>query len=362
MAEEIKFDHYLNCCVGKPGYVYNFNTQSLVNFEENLKFKGDIPLTAYIDFETTAPIDECLDPESKKMFVVPYVIVFAFYPELDINRAITERSFGHSKHSLTSLTYLTIDQLQSKDNKTLLQLRDCALNVAEMFSTEIKFAGDCLIKWFNKKFESKNLELSNDVKRKYEIENPIDWIEGRCCICKFPLRINPTNFNATTKQMFYADFVTFKEHKFLKNIFSERELPSTDSLKNMKQYHKYFEKCLVISVYLQKLLEKLAIEKNRVEVLTKQFLMQHRYFSKTWLILTEKQKTQVLKITVSGKGVIPCEKIDAIDALQKEPEDGIFFSKEEFFSTLKGQAVNDDDDDYENSKKLFYFIKNAKFP
>ena len=142
----------------------------------------------------------------------------------------------------------------------MLQLRDCALNVAkkknklavaEMFSTEIKFAGDCLIKWFNKKFKSKNLELSNDVKRKYEIENPIDWIRGRCCICKFPHKINPTNFNATAEEMSYADFVIFKEHKFLRNIFSERELSSTDSLKNMEQHHKCFEKFLKISVYLQ---------------------------------------------------------------------------------------------------------------
>ena len=103
-----------------------------------------------------------------------------------------------------------------------------------MCSTETKFAGDCLIKCFNKKFKSKNLELSNDVKRKYEIEHPIDSIEGRRCICKFPLKINPTNFNATTEQMSYANFVIFKEHKFLKNIFSERELSSTDSLKNME--------------------------------------------------------------------------------------------------------------------------------
>ena len=45
-------------------------------------------------------------------------------------------------------------------------------------------------------------------------------------------------------------------------------------------------------------------------------------------MLTEKQKNQVLKKIVSGKGIIPYEKIDAINALQKEPEeaeDGIFF-------------------------------------
>ena len=154
----------------------------MVTFDENLKFKGDISLTAYIDVETTAPTDECLDPESKKMFVVSYVIIFAFHPELDNDSVIIERSFGHSEH---------------------------------------------------------------------EIENPTDWIGGRCCICKFPLKINPTNFNATAEQMSYADFVIFKEHKFLRNIFSERELSSTDSLKNMEQHHKYFEKFLKISVYLQ---------------------------------------------------------------------------------------------------------------
>ena len=42
-------------------YVYNFNTQNLLTFGEILKNNGDIPLIAYIDFETT-PTDECLDP------------------------------------------------------------------------------------------------------------------------------------------------------------------------------------------------------------------------------------------------------------------------------------------------------------
>ena len=33
-----------------------------------------------------------------------------------------------------------------------------------MFTTELKFAGDCLLKWFNKKYKSKNLELRNEKK------------------------------------------------------------------------------------------------------------------------------------------------------------------------------------------------------
>ena len=154
-ARKDKFDRHFENCTGQPGYVYNFNTQNVLRFEENLKYKEDIPLVAYIDFETTAPTDECLNPESRKMFAVSYVILFAFDPDLDIDCAITERSFVNSREKLTSLNYLTREQLNFKDNKTLLQLRDCVLAVvdkknkiaiSETFSTELKFTADSLLK------------------------------------------------------------------------------------------------------------------------------------------------------------------------------------------------------------------------
>ena len=94
----------------------------------------------------------------------------------------------------------------------LLQLRDCLLAVAvknskiaisEIFTTELKFAADYLLKWFNKKFKSNNLELSNDIKRKYENEHLTDCPQDRCCICTFPLEINPTSHDANEKTMSY---------------------------------------------------------------------------------------------------------------------------------------------------------------
>ena len=91
-----KFDYHFENCTGRPGYVYNFNIRNLLTLEENLKYKGNVPLIAYIDFETTVQTDECLDPENRKMFALSYVIIFAFHSELDINRVIIERSFGHS--------------------------------------------------------------------------------------------------------------------------------------------------------------------------------------------------------------------------------------------------------------------------
>ena len=66
-------------------------------------------------------------------------------------------------------------------------------------------------------------------------------------------------------------------------------------------------------------------EKNNTKLLVKQFLMQHQFFSKTWLTLSQSQKTELMKIIVSGKVVIPYEKIDSNNALQKRLENGFFF-------------------------------------
>ena len=120
-ARKYKFDRHFENCTGQPGYVYNSNTQHLLTFQENLKYKGNVPLVvAYIDFETTAQTDECLDSVNRKTFAVSYVIIFPFHPELDSNRVIIERTFGHSCERLTSLSYLTREQLKFKYNKTLL--------------------------------------------------------------------------------------------------------------------------------------------------------------------------------------------------------------------------------------------------
>ena len=155
------WERHLQNCTGRPGFVYNFNTRSLLTFEENLKCKCDVPLTAYIDFETTTPTDDCPDPENSKIYAVSYVIIFAFHPDLQLNCVIVERSFGHSREQLCSINYLTCEQLKFKNLTMLKKLRVYALTVStktkkiaisEMFTTELKFAVDCLIRWFSAKY------------------------------------------------------------------------------------------------------------------------------------------------------------------------------------------------------------------
>ena len=106
---------------------------------------------------------------------------------------------------------------------------------------------------------------------------------------------------------------------------------------------------------LGKLAETLsADEKRAIQKSTVQFLTTHSYFSKVWKELSSDQKNKVLEIVIGDKGIIPCEKIESIDSLQITPEDGIFFSKDEFFSTLKGKMV--DEESYEKSKKLWVLL------
>ena len=60
----------------------------------------------YFDSETTTQTDNIFDPEQKKMFVVSYVLIVAFHPELNLNRIIIHRSYLHSLEELTTINYL----------------------------------------------------------------------------------------------------------------------------------------------------------------------------------------------------------------------------------------------------------------
>ena len=83
-------------------------------------------------------------------------------------------------------------------------------------STEIKFATDCVLRWYHDKYN--NLELSIESKNKFERENPIDWENGECVLCRFPLEANPTH--PQNDKMSYGDFVVKKRaHVFKKYLF-----------------------------------------------------------------------------------------------------------------------------------------------
>ena len=207
-------------------------------------------MTAYADFETITPTDDYLDPENRQMFAVSYAIIFAFHPDLNLERAIIERSFGHSLEDLISINYLTAEQQQLINRKTVLQLRDAAINVSRrkskiaillMFNVELKFAGDILLKWFNAKIKSKYIEFDPFMKLNYQRQIPIDWQEGKCVICRFPLSIEPKGLRFQESDMSYIDFTIRKEHAFLRNIYDVEDLKKSKNIATIESYQKAFE-------------------------------------------------------------------------------------------------------------------------
>ena len=154
VAEPRQKRHMENCS-GKPGVVYNFNNQCLTSYQDNFHFKGNVPFVVYFDFETTIPADNCLDPEQKKMLVVSYVMIVAFYPALKLDRIIIYRSFAHSIKQLTTLDYFPRKQITFiepylinllKDMAFEVSKRKCKNSVGQMFSIESALVKKTLLK------------------------------------------------------------------------------------------------------------------------------------------------------------------------------------------------------------------------
>ena len=250
-----KFQNHLKKCAGKPGIIYNFTNQSLISYEDNFKMKGDLPFSMYFDFETTAPTDNCVDPEQQKMFVVSYVIIVAFHLHLQLDTIIVNRSFAHSLEQLASITYFSREQIGFTEQYLLNMMRDYAKLVAkrksknslgEMFSVEVALLKKTLLKWFNTKYKREFLVVSPAKKLKYEIEHKIDMKKTKCNICQFPLKLEITEYD--NQQMTYGDYIVHFEYKFLRNILEEDDL--VGQIKNLESYFDFFKNYINVCIGL----------------------------------------------------------------------------------------------------------------
>ena len=124
---------------GVPGIIYNFNNKNLITFEDNSKSKGDIsmekgdisplgdiPMDIYFDFYMDiyfASTEYCFDSEQKIIFVMSYVLIVAFHPNLILRKIIVQRRYGHTLQQLTTLDYLITDQMKFINAKLATQLK-----------------------------------------------------------------------------------------------------------------------------------------------------------------------------------------------------------------------------------------------
>ena len=105
---------------------------------------------------------------------------------------------------LTTIDYLTEEQMGFVDVIVVKQLKDAAEHVsqrkrkkslAQMFSMELCLIKHIIMSWFNRKIKLQHLQIHILTKNKYEKKNLINWMEDKCCLCKFPLKVDSTNHN-----------------------------------------------------------------------------------------------------------------------------------------------------------------------
>ena len=86
--------------------------------------------------------------QNKKMFLVSYVLIVTFYSKINLKKIIIQKRFGHLLKELTTINYLTEDQIKLIDIQILNQLKDIAIDVskrkckntvAQMFCIESAF-------------------------------------------------------------------------------------------------------------------------------------------------------------------------------------------------------------------------------
>ena len=123
-----------------------------------------------------------------------------------------------------------------------------------MLCIEIELVKKTLLSWVNKKFTSRFKELDNGEKMRYKLQNPIDYQNSKCVICKMPLRISPTNPKTADPDMSYGDFIIRYEYKFLRNIYSQKQLEWSEDLVRLDAFNEVFEKFIHFSIEMISLL------------------------------------------------------------------------------------------------------------
>ena len=123
--------------------------------------------------------------------------------------------------------------------------RKCKNTVAEMFCIERAFAKKTLLAEFNKKIKSQHLEIDAFMKIQYERKNPSSWINDKCVICKMPLKIDPLGAETPDDQMSYSYFFIRFEHKFLRKIYSVKQLKQSYHLSTIEN-QKFIRICIIL--------------------------------------------------------------------------------------------------------------------
>ena len=116
------------------------------------------------------------------------------------------------------------------------------------------FLKKALLKWFNTKIRRRFEKINLIQKLYFERSHSINWEKDKCVICKFPMKMEPTNYLTPDYKMTFGDFIIRYEHKFLRNIYTTEEIQKSGHIKNLQCYYEIFQEYIQICTGLLALL------------------------------------------------------------------------------------------------------------
>ena len=119
-----------------------------------------------------------------------------------------------------------------------------------MFSIKTVFVKKTLLQWFDTKTKSQNLEIDLKIKNQFERENPINWQTDKCVGCKCLFKIDPFGPHVSNHSMSYCDIFIKYKHKFLRNIYSNKEIFDLPQICTLEKYYETYKKFVKICVGL----------------------------------------------------------------------------------------------------------------
>ena len=76
------------------------------------------------------------------------------------------------------------------------------------------------------------------------------WKNDKCVICKFSLKVEPTDYQTPDDEMTFGDFKIRYEHKFLRKIYTKDQINYFSDIKDVQSYYQTFQKFIHISIGL----------------------------------------------------------------------------------------------------------------
>ena len=148
------------------------------------------------------------------MFLISYFQIYTFHSKLNLDKIFIFLSFKQSflENHIKYFDDVTFKQLKDTATNVLKKEKESALS--DMFSTELKFTVDMLVKWCNDLFKSRFNEPDEIKKQLFTRDNPVDWSNQKCVICNFKLAASLNEGHGTYKLTTWYDFIEQKEHLF----------------------------------------------------------------------------------------------------------------------------------------------------